>query len=222
MGNPNQQFNNNNQGGNKSYNNNKQRNNQVAVNPLTSTLGNLEPNVVGFTIDSGDLEKMAMEYLKAEGFNVLNSIVVPKDTGRGELVLRQYVFFDRNDNAIKGGGGNRRPNNAMINPALERKLSTGGVHLSNELFKVIAPIALPDGKSRAIPARNNLVVIEIDPIAITGLLLDVEPGIHRIIITRVEKVKKALLIDVYKRLEANDFDPGANVDRFTQAIRGLR
>lgn len=221
MGNQQQQQFNSNQGGNKSYNNNKQRNNKVAIDPLTSTLGNLEPNVVGFTIDSSDLEKMALEYLKADGFNVLNSIVVPKDTGRGELVLRQYVFFDRNDSAIKGSGGNRT-NNAQINPALQRKLQTGGVHLSNELFRSISSIALPDGKSRAIPAKNNLVVIEIDPIAITGLLLNVEPGIHRIIITRVEKVKKALLIDVYKRLEANDFDPGANVDRFTQAIRGLR
>lgn len=203
----------NNQGGNK------QQRKDIA--PLTSTLGNLEPNVVGFTIDATDLEKMAVEYMKASGFNVLNSVVIPKDTGRGDLIMRQYLFFDRNDNAIKGGGGDNRAN-SEINPALSRKLPTGGVSLSSELFRMIAPIALPDGKSRAIPAREGLVVIEIDPIAIVGLLLDVEPGIHRIVITRVEKVKKSLLIDVYKRLEANDFDPGANVDRFTRALQGLR
>lgn len=196
-----------------------QRRNQGTARPLTSTMGNLEPNVVGFTVEAHDLQKMAIEYLRTQGFNVLQSIVMPKDTGRGELHLKQWVFFDRNDNAIRGNK-TRQGNN--LNPVLQRKMPTGGVGLSDELFRAIAPIALPDGKSRAMSAKGNLVVIEIDPIAILGLLLDVEPGIHRIVITQVQKQRKTVLIDVFKRLEENDFDPGANVDRFTAALRNIR
>ena len=202
--------------------NNKNNRTQGPTNPLTSTIGNLEPNVVGFTVEGRDLEQMALQYLRAQNFNVLQSIVATKDTGRGELILEQFLFFDRNDPAIRGnrGGGNNRAQN--LNPVLQRKMPTGGVSLSNELFQAIAPIALPDDKTRAIPAKGNLVVIKIDPIAILGLLLDVEPGIHRLIITQVQKQRKTILIDVFKRLEENDFDPGTHVDRFNAALRHIR
>lgn len=199
--------------------NNQKAKRELAIRPLTSTTANLEPNVVGFTVDGHDLEKMAMEYLRAQGFDVLRSIVTTKDNGRGDLFLRQYVFFDRNNEAIKGSKGRR---GGDINPLLQNKLPTGGVGLSDQLFKAIAPIALPDNRTKAIPAKNNLVIIEIDPIAITGLLLDVEPGIHRIIITNVQTRRKNILIDVFKRLEENEFDPGQNLDRFTAALRNIR
>ena len=201
------------------------KNQNQVTRPLASNLAGLEPNIVGFTIEARDLEKMAMEYLKAEGLNPARSIVVPKDTGRGDLVLRQYVFFDRNDSAIRGGQNKnqqQQQKQVQINPALYRKMSTGGVGLSKDLQRVLQPIALPEGKTRAIPAKNNVVVIEIDPIAITGLLLDAELGIHRIVITNVQKTRNSVLVDVFKRLEENDFDPGANVDRYTAALRNIR
>lgn len=197
-----------------------QKNTQAS---LASNLGNLEPNVVGFTIDSRDLEKMAMEYLSASGFNPAHSRVVTKDNGRGTLILRQYLFFEKNDPAIKGKGSNNNNGGGVtINPALGRKIPTGGASLSHALFKAIAPVALPDGKTRAIPADKGLVVVEIDPIAITGLLLNCEPGVHRIIITNVSSGNRGIKIDVFKRLEHNKFDPGANVDRFSAALRNIR
>lgn len=203
----------------------QQTNNNIPS--LSSNLGGLEPNVVGFTIEGRDLQKMALEYLRGAGFNPAQSIVTTKDNGRGDLILRQYLFFEKNDPAIYGGnkgGNNNKGGNkgVMINPALGRKLPSGGVGLTRGLQDILAPIALPDGRTRAIPAKNNLVVVEVDPIAITGLLLDVEPGVHRIIITNVAKTRNSVMIDVFKRLEENSFDPGANVDRFTAALRNIR
>lgn len=201
-------------------------NNQQKTRPndLTNTLGDLQPNVVGFTIEARDLEKMAMEYLQASGFKPLKSKVVTKDAGRGDLVLRQFIFFDRNDPSISRGNGNQKggSNAVRLNPALERRMPTSDTRMNQQLFQALSSVALPENRTRAIPAKGGLVVVEVDPILVTGFLLDAELGVHRIIITNVLQKRDTILIDVFKRLEENSFDPGASVDRFTSALRSIR
>lgn len=199
------------------------KNQQTGSSSLTHTIGNLQPNVVGFTIEARDLEKMAMEYLQALGFKPLQSKVITKDAGRGDLILRQFVFFDPKDPALTRGGGQQQGGSGSVrlNPALERKLPQGDTRMNKQLFNALSSIALPDGKTRVVISKG-LAVIEVDPILVTGFLLDAELGVHRIIITNVLQKRNNILIDVFKRLEENSFDPGANVDRFTAALRNFR
>ncbi len=140
-------------------------------------------------------------------------------------MLRQVVFFERNDNAIENTGKkyNNKGNN-RLNPAMQKKLGTGGIRLSDKLRNALSNVALPNNRTQAaLHPKTGLVVIDVDPIQVAGILLSAERFVHKIIISGVHKPGRGdIIIDIFKRLDVNTFDPRSTADRFAQALNAVR
>lgn len=201
----------------------KPQNNNKAIPPLTQTLIAVEPNLVGFTLTNRHLEELVTNYFQEAGLELRGTVVRTKTVrGSDSLILEQFLFFNMGGPNSAITGGKQRGNQGNINPALAKKMSTGGIRLKDNFNQAIRKLALPDNKTRAFPADGGMVVVPIDPLLVVSLVVGGQPGIHRISVTNVERNKNTIYIDVFKRLEDNDFNPASKQDVFARALNSIR
>lgn len=197
-------------------NNNKNQH----LEEITTTLVESRPNLVGWTLTHRDLEETVSLLLEEQNISFRGTSVEVSFGENGQPVLEQFIFFNTNDKASilrKGGGGGA----GNINPALMNKVSTGGVRIADSVYTVLRSIALPDNGTRALPAKNGLTVVPIDPYKVISYCLNAAPGIYKVILTGVETRNDTIYINAIKRLERGGFNPKNTSDEFARALESI-
>lgn len=172
-------------------------NNNWKNRDLAHTNADVKPQGVIFTISDRDVRNFYENYFaNLDGFRTVR--IFGEKGGRAGNKLQAFAFFDANSSLINRSGG---PKN--ISPLFKGKLDAP-VKASGELqnkFKGLAPngevrISIKGSKPQ------QMACIELDPFALLGLMLDVNPASEVIVISKVELIDrqaKALRITVSKQ-----------------------
>lgn len=196
-------------------------NSNQKVDAITTTLVESEPNLVGWTLTQRDLEETVTMLLTEKNVSFRGTTVSATIDKTGQPMLEQYVFFNTNDKASILRKGGMAGSAHDINPALLNKIGTGGVRLQDHAFQAMRTIALPDGGTRAMPARNGLTVVPVDPYKVISYCLSAAPGIYKVILTGMEIRNDIIYINAIKRLERGGFNPRNTSDEFARALEQI-
>lgn len=187
---------------------------------ISTTLIDVSPTLIGYTLTHRDLEETVSLILEQKGISFRGTSVEVDYDDHGVPHLLQYVYFNSSDKQSiirKGGGGGGR----QVNPALQGKLSTGGVRLADDVFNALRKIALPDGQTKAIAAKNGITVVPIDPTAVIAYALNAEPGLYTVLLTGVDVRHDTVIINAIKRLDRGGFNPKNTKDEFARALEQI-
>lgn len=200
---------------------NQKQHNTPRLEAIETTLIDLKPTLMGFTLTHRDLEETVRLILDNAGVSYRGTTVEIDYDANNSPILEQYIFFSSDDKTSiyrKGGkGGSKRSN-----PILMGKMPTGGIRLEHKVAEAIKKIALPDGQTRAIQSDNGLTVVPIDPYAVISYALNAEPGLFSVILTGIDVRNDTILINAIKRLERGGFNPKNSSDQFSRALDQIR